>query len=196
VRRRRGPYPFFTTTGIGKGTGLGLSQVNGIARQANGSARTDSEPGKGTTARILLPVMEAPAASVNMVGVESDSPIHAGTVLVVNDDPNMQRILIDQLEALGYRADQAADGPGGLEALAQQRPDIAMIYFAMPGMNGAQVAKHISEQWPDLPIVFATGHADSMAIEKAIGLNVPMLRKPFRVVNLQAVLADVLSKRP
>ncbi len=76
----------------------------------------------------------------------------------------------------------------------QASPDLMMVDFAMPGMNGAEVAKAVRERRPDLPIVFASGYADTAAIEQA-ALNSAVLRKPFRMDELQPLLADALRER-
>jgi PAS domain S-box-containing protein len=188
--------PFFTTKGVGKGTGLGLSQVYGVARQTGGTARIDSRPGEGTTVRILLPRTTAPAQSEPGGSHEANARAKTtATVLVVDDDPDIRRVLVDLLEALGYGVIEASDGPSGLAELERRAPDVMMVDFAMPSMNGAEVAKAAREKWPDLPIVFASGYSDTAAIESAVGADAIMLRKPFRVDDLQAILAATLAER-
>jgi CheY-like chemotaxis protein len=80
-----------------------------------------------------------------------------------------------------------------LAALAAGSPDLMLVDFAMPGMNGAEVARAARERRPDLPIVFASGYADTAAIESVAGHNAPILRKPFRVDDLQAIVAETLN---
>jgi PAS domain S-box-containing protein len=186
--------PFFTTKEVGQGTGLGLSQVYGIARQAGGTARLESRPGRGTTVRILLPRTEAllrPDAGATPERLAA-APV-AAKVLVVDDDPDVRRVLTDMLDVLGYAVSEAADGPSGLEALAAQGPDLLIVDFAMPGMNGAEVARAAHARRPSLPVVFASGYSDTAAIESAAGPKAVMLRKPFRMEELQAVLAEALT---
>jgi CheY-like chemotaxis protein len=189
--------PFFTTKGVGKGTGLGLSQVYAIARQAGGTARIDSRPGIGTTVHIFLPRTNAPAQTSHIAGSAAvATPDTAATVLVVDDDDDVRRVLVDALDALGYQAVEAADGPAGLAALKTGMPDLMVVDFAMPGMNGAEVAAAARKLRPDLPIVFVSGYANTAAIEAVAGPDAAVLRKPFRVDELQTVLADVLGRRP
>jgi len=188
--------PFFTTKGVGKGTGLGLSQVYGMARQAGGTVRIESRPGAGTTVRICLPRTAAPARA----GAEPEPSAamaveSAATILVVDDDPDIRRMLAASLDALGYRVLEAEDGPSGLAALDGGAPDLVVVDFAMPGMNGAEVAKAVRERRPELPIVFASGYADTAAIEAVAGKDAAVLRKPFRIDQLQAVLAEALNGR-
>jgi CheY-like chemotaxis protein len=187
--------PFFTTKGVGKGTGLGLSQVYGIARQAGGTVRIDSRVGEGTTVCIFLRKTAASAEEDRggeteiVQGVEK-----AAKILVVDDDPDMRRMLAASLEALGYHVDEAQDGSQGLALIAEANPDLIVVDFAMPGMNGAEVARLAREKRPDLPIVFASGYADTEAIER-FAANSAVLRKPFRVDELQSVLTEVLRER-
>ncbi len=189
--------PFFTTKGVGKGTGLGLSQVYGIARQAGGSVRLESLPGDGTTVRILLPrTDDASSPPVASPGSAESRTLEAVvTVLVVDDDPNVREVLVETLDALGYRVFEAADGPSGLAVLQESVPDLLMLDFAMPGMNGAEVAREALARRPNLPIVFATGYADTAAIIEVAGPEALVLRKPFRVNELQAMLELALETR-
>jgi CheY-like chemotaxis protein len=158
--------PFFTTKGVGKGTGLGLSQVYGIARQGGGTVRIESRPGEGTTVRLLLPRTEAPISD-EAAAMREEPPTDRwlATILVVDDDAEVRRFLIDSLDALGYWAIEAQDGPAGLEALGRFAPDLMLVDFAMPGMNGAELAQAVRAVRPDLPIVFASGYAEMAAIE-------------------------------
>jgi CheY-like chemotaxis protein len=186
--------PFFTTKGTGKGTGLGLSQVYGMARQAGGTARIESQPGAGTTVRLYLPrtAAQAPATAEPEAGGAQGAPGFA-TILVVDDDADVRRMLVASLDSLGHRVLEAEDGPAGLTALDKYGADLMIVDFAMPGMNGAEVASLARQRWPELPILIASGYADTGAIESAIGKDAFVLRKPFRVGDLQAALEEVLN---
>ena len=187
--------PFYTTKGVGKGTGLGLSQVYGIARQAGGTARIESRPGQGTTVRVLLRRTDLAIETDNSpAAVESEVVTPSATVLVIDDDADVRRFLTDSLDALGYRVAAAADGHMGLRALESIAPDVMVVDFAMPGLNGAEVAKAARARLPRLPIIFASGCADTAAIDEVAGPDTPVLRKPFRVDELQVAVAEVLRK--
>ena len=186
--------PFFTTKGVGKGTGLGLSQVYGIARQAGGTVRIDSRPGEGTTIYIYL--RNTDAAPETETGDDFSALTDkrgSARVLIVDDDPDLRRVLAASLEDLGYEVLEASNGPMGLELAETAGPDLMMVDFALPGMNGAQVAQAARERWPDLPIVFASGYSDTDAIERA-AIDAPVLRKPFRVDQLQEALDQALGR--
>jgi PAS domain S-box-containing protein len=185
--------PFFTTKGVGKGTGLGLSQVYGIARQAGGTARILSRPGLGTTVSLWLPTTEAEV--VDDAGapavLETNRP-GSTSVLVIDDDEDLRQMLCRALETLGYGVVEAADGRAGLAEFDRSDPDLVILDYAMPGMNGAEVAEAIRGRKPAAAIVFASGYSDTDALARIGGPPIPLLRKPFRVDELQAVIDQVL----
>lgn len=188
--------PFFTTKGVGKGTGLGLSQVYGVARQAGGEARIESEAGRGATVIMLLrrSTQAAPGASPE----EAErtpvlAPAGGATVMVVDDDNDVRSLVRDSLELLGYRVVSCDSGAAALEALDKVRPDLVLMDFAMPGMNGAEAAGLARQKWSELPIVFASGYADTAAVESALGGRAVILRKPFEMDELARVVAEALA---
>jgi len=187
--------PFYTTKGPGKGTGLGLSQVYGIARQAGGTARIETVLDGGTTVHIWLQRTEIlPEAATPSANAEREQSALPATVLVIDDDADVRRMLVESLEALGYGVAQAEDGRAGLSLLDVTTPDVAVIDFAMPGLTGAEVAKAARARLPQLPIIFATGYADTAAIEEMAGPDTPVLRKPFRINELQVVVSEAIQK--
>jgi signal transduction histidine kinase/ActR/RegA family two-component response regulator len=187
--------PFFTTKGVGKGTGLGLSQVYGVARQAGGEARIESRAGEGSTVSLLLrraPLgtladTRAPAAEHSVIAQASGA-----LILVVDDDPDVRALVCDTLEMLGYRVVAADGGPAALAVLDRTRPDLVLLDFAMPGMNGAEVAGLVRQRWSEMPIVFASGYADTAAVENAVGGQAVILRKPFDMEELATTVSDAL----
>jgi PAS domain S-box-containing protein len=182
----RAVEPFYSTKPMGKGTGLGLAQVYGIARQSGGSLRIASRVGEGTKVDILLPAAAAPAAAA-AAGEGTAAPAthrRSATVLVVDDDTDVRDFLGDSLESLGHSVRRTAGGEEALALLARERPDLALIDYAMPGMHGADVARLARAIHPDLPIVFVTGYAETEQLEAALGPRAPVLRKPFTVDDL------------
>ncbi|CAN5585487.1 ATP-binding protein [soil metagenome] len=186
--------PFFTTKPIGKGTGLGLSQVFGIARQSGGAVQIDSDEGAGARFTIWLPL--AAAAGVLESVVEDVPHVRRGQgrVLVIDDDAGVRRFIVECLEMLGYQVSQAASGQEGLASLGSDTPDLLIVDYAMPGMNGVEVVQMARERAPTLPIILATGYADMEAVDKVIGLG-GLLRKPFRIDDLQTAVRDALQAR-
>ena len=175
--------PFFTTKPIGKGTGLGLSQVYGIATQAGGTARLFSEEGAGTTVEIWLPLRERVAPQAEATSNAEANAVGEKRVLVVEDDGEVRAMLVESLRMLGYTVTEAADGRAGLNRLQDDKPDLLMVDFAMPGMNGIDVIAEARKLREDLPVILATGYADvdisGLAVKRCT-----ILRKPFQLDDL------------
>ncbi len=195
--RDRAFEPFFTTKDLGRGTGLGLSMVFGIARQSGGTAILESEPGKGTTVTIRLrradvaDSVDGPIRTGHMVEEQTErlDGVHA---LLVDDDDEVRTTLLDVLNSLGAQVTEAASGAQALEALQDIEPDVVILDFAMPGMTGAETAARISLIQPDLPIIIASGYADTQALRIVLGERIAMLHKPFRHHELTSVIRAVL----
>ena len=185
--------PFFTTKGVGKGTGLGLSQVYGAVRQAGGTVRIETKTGAGTTVRLLLQQTQAAGRSAGLVEADAMRAGSSARVLVVDDDPDVRHFLGEALEALGFTVTEAEDGYAGLAELERSNPDLMILDFAMPGMNGAEVARRAQAHRPSIRIVFATGYADSEALEAVVSGSLPVLRKPFQIRELEQVLHAALQ---
>ncbi|MGF1549898.1 MAG: response regulator [Sphingomonadaceae bacterium] len=185
--------PFFTTKGVGKGTGLGLSMVYGIATQSGGSADIDTVAGEGTTVTLTLRRIGDAAEQDAEETRDEEALAGEGTVMLVDDDEDVRVSMQNTLEALGYDVICAASGQVALRLLAQTKPDLLILDFAMPEMNGAEVAQRVAQTHPDLPIIFATGYADSAALEKAVGPGAAVLRKPFRVGDLAIAAAEAIA---
>ena len=188
--------PFFTTKPVGKGTGLGLSQVYGIARQSGGTVKLKSSPGEGSMVSIWLP-STAPSKASGGESAAADRMLRPGArerILVVEDDAAVRRFLVECLEMLGFAVLQAASGMEALDCLADGRPDLMIVDFAMPEMNGAELTLAIRDQLPELPIILATGYADMDAVDKVVAAD-RVLRKPFRIDDLAAAVRAALAER-
>jgi PAS domain S-box-containing protein len=194
----RATEPFFSTKPLGKGTGLGLAQVYGIVRQAGGTMRIESREGEGTIVRLLLPQAGVDAQEESPgegeAGAAGIVPGGGARIFVVDDDEDVREFLADALISLGHRVETLAGGAATLAALAQGTPDLVLVDFAMPGMNGAELAREIRARLPDLPIVFVTGFAESDQLEGACGADVPVLRKPFGIDELSAMVVSQLTR--
>jgi CheY-like chemotaxis protein len=190
--------PFFTTKEPGRGSGLGLSQVLGFAQQSGGGVRLATAPGAGTTVSVYLPraaalpAEEGAAAPAKPRAAPAGTP---GTVLLVDDDEPVREVTAALLAGLGYRVVEAGSGGAGLEAL-DRHGEIALLLvdYAMPGMNGAEVAREARARRPDLPVVFVTGYADLAGLAEVPEQRI--LLKPFRDEELREKLEAALGKRP
>lgn len=197
--RARAAEPFFTTKRVGHGTGLGLSQVYAVARESGGSLQIDSALNRGATIRIVLPL--APAGSIAPAPPSAAATSQApqprinpfASVLVVDDDKLVRRFMTESLRSLGYEVRDAADGTDALMILDERRFDLLLADFAMPGMNGAELARAAQLKHPGLPVLIVSGYADSAAVEAVLGTT-KQLRKPFDMAELGAAVADTLKK--
>jgi signal transduction histidine kinase/DNA-binding response OmpR family regulator len=184
--------PFFTTKPTGRGTGLGLSQVYGVVRQAGGDVAIESKPGKGTKITIRLPRAADDAPTERRVDATATAPAASEKLLLIDDDNDVRDIVGGVLTDLGYEVRQASNGEVALATLAEFSPDLLVVDFAMPGMNGAEVVTIARRLNPKLKILFLSGFADSEALEAALG-GAPLLRKPFRPLELAAAVRSALD---
>ncbi|MGA7993271.1 MAG: PAS domain S-box protein [Bradyrhizobium sp.] len=175
--------PFFTTKPLGKGTGLGLSQVHGFAHQAGGTVTVASELGKGTTLTIYLPRSMPEAVS------ESADPgaVGNGTVLLVEDNPDVASASTGLLEQLGYSVRWVVDAESALSALDRDGIDLVFSDIVMSGkMDGLGLARAIKQKHPALPILLTTGYSE--ALQNVRG-DFPILRKPYQLHELSRALS-------
>lgn len=187
----RAADPFFTTKGVGKGTGLGLSMVQGLAAQSGGRLVLKSRPGSGTTAEIWLPVAEGdaePEAADAIPTEETSAAARELVVLAVDDDALILMNTAAMLEDMGHKVVEASSGEAALQLLRQgQKVDLIITDQAMPGMRGDQLVSAIREEWPNLPIILATGYAE---LPEGLGMDLPRLGKPFMQQQLEEAVAE------
>ena len=185
--------PFFTTKEAGRGTGLGLSQVYGFAQAAGGRITIKSTVGQGTEVALLLPRCEQASKSSTEDREQLQNAQLAGaTILMVEDDAQLNELVGDMLEEAGakvYRAQSAAEG---LRRSAEVSPDIVLSDMVMPGeMDGLDLARNLRERWPALPIVLMTGYSEQATDASTEGY--PLLRKPFKMTSLVDCLARAMQ---
>jgi two-component system cell cycle sensor histidine kinase/response regulator CckA len=189
--------PFFTTREVGKGTGLGLSICYGIIKQHNGYIICDSEPGKGTTFFIYLPINSTGAEKC---GPGANAPIAGGTetILIAEDNEDVRAVAREILEEHGYKVIEAVDGRDALSKFNDYRDKISLIIIdvIMPRMNGRELYKEISRLKPGMKVVFSSGYTDAVLPEGVKGLNgFPFLPKPFVPDKLLWSVRNVLDGR-
>jgi PAS domain S-box-containing protein len=178
--------PFFTTKPVGKGTGLGLSQVHGFAHQAGGKVKVESELGKGTKVTILLP-REHTASPDDRPGVVEIGG--SGTVLLVEDNPDVASVSASLLEQLGYTVHRVADADAALRDVDLQSIDLVFSDIVMPGkIDGLTLARRLREMHPALPILLATGYSQAAADVRG---DFPILRKPYEIHQLSQAIANL-----
>ena len=181
--------PFFTTKPIGKGTGLGLSQVHGFVHQAGGMIAVDSELGKGTSFTVCLP--RSTAALTRRP--EQMSHRGTGTVLLVEDNPDVANASTGLLEELGYAVRWASDVDSALSEIAADGIDLVLSDIVMPGkMDGLALARILKQKHPGLPILLATGYSEAARNAAA---EFPILRKPYQIHELNEALSRLGNGR-
>jgi CheY-like chemotaxis protein len=168
--------------------------VYGLAAQSGGVIRIQSRLGAGTTVELWLPVAAAeeaqrprPAATLAVV------PTRSFAVLLVDDDPMVSSGTSAMLQDLGHSVVTAASAAHALDMLRCETPvDLVITDHAMPGMTGAELAKHIRDMRPDLPIILATGYAE---VPNNLISGMPRLDKPYRLDKLASMIAAVVEHR-
>ena len=193
--------PFFTTKGPGKGTGLGLSTVYGIVKQSGGEITVTSAPGEGTTFTIYFPRSDEAAptgAAATAVGALAAAPRDRITILLVEDEPGVRRLIRRMLVERGYRVLEASNGPDALELYEHQgsRVDLVLTDIVMPNMSGSELAGKLFARRPGVKILFMTGYSEDAVFEHGVAAGaVPILSKPFLAEALDRKIRELLEGR-
>lgn len=171
--------PFYTTKDIGKGSGLGLSQVLGFAKQSGGGMRIESRVGEGTSVKIYLPrARSTDTAAPSEPTGEPQRHARGAVILLVDDDSAVREVTAAILRDLGYAVIAVGSGGGALDLLDRNAQiELVILDFAMPGMNGMEVARQMRAKVPSRPVLFVTGYADTSALGDIDDKQI--VRKPF-----------------
>jgi PAS domain S-box-containing protein len=186
--------PFFTTKGLEKGTGFGLSIVYDIVKEHRGYITVDSEPGRGTTFKVFLPLAEGsaekrvPAASIAARGSE--------TVLVADNDDDVREFVKAVLAGHGYTVIEAPDGEEAVATFRKYQDAVQLLVLdvIMPKMNGSEVYRAIHRIRPDIRVLFTSGYKEEVIVQK--GMLTPgqyFMEKPFSLKELLAKVREVLE---
>jgi len=188
--------PYFTTKEQGKGTGMGLSVVHGIVKNAGGSIRVHSEPGKGTEFHVYLPVMKS---SFEQQETHSEELLQRGNeqILLVDDEDAIVFLEKQMLERLGYSVVSHTSSVEALEAFRANpdKYDLVITDMAMPNMNGDQLASELNIIRPGIPILLCTGFSEKMPDERVAVLGIKgFLMKPIVRKDLSNMVREVLDQ--
>ncbi len=189
--------PFFTTKVAGKGTGLGMAIVYGIIKQHNGYINVYSEPEKGTTYRIYLPVTSRDAASEAEFAVHATPQKGTETILVAEDDPAVREFEAAILKKFGYEVILAEDGCDAVRKYAENQSTIQLVLMdmIMPNKNGKQAYDEIRLLQPDIKVIFVTGYsADIVRSRGEIDEDVELVMKPINASDLLNKIRSTLDK--
>jgi len=189
--------PYFTTKDIGKGSGIGLAVVHGIVKNHNGAISVDSEPGKGTTFKILFPIIERKKSDSAPEKVES-IPHGKETILFVDDDDSIADITKKTLERIGYQVEICLDSIDALE-LFKSNPnhfDLVITDMTMPRMTGDKLAKMMIAIRSDIPVIISTGYSSLIDEDKAKKNGIAdFIMKPVSMSAIAQTIRKVLDKK-
>ncbi len=188
--------PFFTTKEMGKGTGLGLATVYGIVKQLNGHIAVYSEPGVGTTFKIYFPAVTEEAEKVTTDRTKNMMLHGNETILVVDDEPSVRKIIAESLQPLGYKIITAPTGMQALEIChsSAEKIDLLLTDIIMPGMNGRELAKALTRIYPDLKVIYMSGYMDNIITRfDNLEPGSAFISKPILPSALSAKLREVLD---
>jgi PAS domain S-box-containing protein len=190
--------PFFTTKEMGKGTGLGLSMVYGIVRQSGGFIWVYSEPGRGATFKIYLPLVDGSAEVIDHPEGNGAAPTGTETILLVEDEEAVRAVVRQALERHGYRVVAAADGAAAIRMLGAAEQPVHMLItdVVMPGMSGRQLAAEFATMRPNARILFMSGYTtDAVVRHGVLDPGIAYLQKPFSPAALLRKVRQVLDER-
>jgi PAS domain S-box-containing protein len=187
--------PFFTTKKVDEGTGMGLSVVHGIVKSHGGTVNAYSEPGKGSTFNVYLPVFEGEEESPRLE-TESFLPMGTERILLVDDEEAIAELGEKTLERLGYKVSVFTSSAEALEYFKSRPDDFDLVItdYTMPQMTGVTLSKKLLEIRPGLPIIITTGFSHQLTVEKAQSIGIKrMVMKPLLGTQMSRVIREVLQ---
>ena len=191
--------PFFTTKSQGRGTGLGLATVYGVVKQSGGYVWVYSELGHGTTFKVYLPMVQAPAEKTAPEKTVQGHEPGTETILFVEDEQSVRELVCEYLSARGYQVLDAADGQQALEIAAAHAGKIQLLItdVVMPRLSGRELAARLTAARPNLKVLYISGYTDDSVFRHGVlqgGMD--FLQKPFNLKALAAKLREVLERVP
>jgi len=188
--------PFYTTKEQGKGTGLGLSMVFGFIKQSGGHINVYSEVGIGTTFRLYLRRAVVGAEAAGAAAPTALVRGHGETILAVEDNASLRRVVVRQLTELGYRVLEAEDAQTALRVLESEAIDLLFTDVVMPGgTSGYEIARTVLSRWPAIKIVLTSGFPEYKINGNGNGANLRLLSKPYRRDDLGRIVREVLDSK-
>jgi CheY-like chemotaxis protein len=187
--------PFFTTKEVGKGTGLGLSSVYGIVKQHGGYVDVTSKVLKGTTFDVYLPLVNTVARHVTAENFQVKGG--SETILVIEDDADVRKMMITVLSDQGYTILEAANGETAIRVFDEHKDATSLVILdvVMPGKNGREVLDVIARLNPLIKAIFVSGYTGDIVLDKGVQEDgVDFLQKPISVAKLLSKIREVLDR--
>ena len=188
--------PFFTTKGKDKGTGLGLSTVYGIVKQHQGHITVYSEPGRGTTFKVYLPLVQDASEQASGLPIATPQLVGRETILVVEDDEIVRQLTSEVLETLGYSVLQCRDPNEAKRKSSIHGGPIHLLLtdVVLPQMDGKSLFGFLSPLFPDMQVLYVSGYAENAIVHHGVlDAGVKFLQKPFTVESLAKKVRQVLD---
>ncbi len=189
--------PFFTTKEKDKGTGLGLATVYAIVQQLNGHVTVDSEEGKGSTFKVYLPLQKGLAEDDETTDEQLEETTHGELILLVEDEEGVREMAREMLSVQGYRVVMARSPAEALEICRSDsnKFDLLLTDVVMPGMNGIEMARRLTEQFPSLPVLFMSGYTDRYDdAAQTLNSHHDFIQKPFTPQELGRKVKTALER--
>ena len=189
--------PFFTTKEKGKGTGLGLSTVYGIVKQSGGNIELYSELGKGTTFKIYLPASALGAETAATVASPAEPPRGSETIMVVEDNGIVRKVMKRILKSIGYSVIEAGSGEEAVRICEQSKGKIDLLItdMVMPGMTGRELSNLLTDKYPGLKVIFVSGYTDdAISHHGVLEPGMFFIQKPFVVQALAEKIREALDR--
>ncbi|MBN1406252.1 MAG: PAS domain S-box protein [Calditrichaceae bacterium] len=190
--------PFFTTKGRDKGTGLGLATVYGIIKQNDGFIYVYSEPQKGTSFKIYLPIVEKSMQTADQVIDERETLIGNETILLAEDDVGVRKVTHRTLESYGYKVLVASNGEEAVRIFMNNKNSINLLLtdVVMPLMSGRELADKLLKEKPALKVLYFSGYTDDSIVQHGVlDEGMEFLQKPYTHVELAKKVKTILSQK-
>jgi CheY-like chemotaxis protein len=189
--------PFYTTKGVGEGFGLGLSTVYGLVKQSGGNVWAYSEPGKGTTFKIYLPLADR-SIQADLAKLAPTASGGHETIILAEDEEVVRKPISKYLASHGYKVIEAAFASEALEKAKTYGKgiDLLLTDVVMPQMNGKELADLLCQQFPNLAVLYMSGYTNNVVVRQGIlEKNLDFIQKPFAMEHLLSSVRKVLDKR-